>query len=94
MGRSALDVWLRKRGWTFKKKTAHALEQERADLLKRRHEWFDGQLDLDPARLVFIDETFLSTKMSRLRGRAPPGERCRVGCAAWTLENHDLHRGS
>jgi len=45
--------------------------------LKRRQEWFDGQLDLDPARLVFIDETGLSTKMSRLRGRALRGERCR-----------------
>lgn len=53
------------------------MEQERADLLKRRQEWFDSQLDLDPAKLVFIDETGLSTKMSRLRGRALRGERCR-----------------
>jgi transposase len=47
--------------------------------LKRRRDWFDGQLDLDPAKLVFIDETGLSTKMARLRGRAPRGERCRAG---------------
>ena len=40
--------------------------------------WFEGQLDLDPARLVFIDETGASTKMARLRGRAPKGERCRA----------------
>lgn len=53
------------------------MEQERPDLLKHRRDWFDGQLDLDPARLVFIDETGLSTKMSRLRGRALCGERCR-----------------
>jgi transposase len=79
IGRSALSVWLRRRGWTFKKKTAHALEQERPGLLKRRQAWFDDQLDLDPARLVFIDETGLSTKMARLRGRAPRGERCRAG---------------
>ena len=58
-------------------KFAHALEQERPDLLKRRQDWFDSQLDLDPARLVFIDETGLSTKMSRLRGRAICEERCR-----------------
>jgi transposase len=45
----------------------------------RREAWFDGQLDLDPAKLVFIDETGLSTKMARLRGRAPRGERCRAG---------------
>lgn len=45
--------------------------------MKRRQEWFDAQLDLDPAKLVFIDETGLSTKMSRLRGRSLRGERCR-----------------
>jgi transposase len=42
-----------------------------------RQEWFDGQLDLDPAKLVFIDETGLSTKMARLRGRFLCGQRCR-----------------
>lgn len=55
------------------------MEQDRPDILKRRRDWFDGQLDLDPAKLVFIDETGLSTKMARLRGRAPRGERCRAG---------------
>ena len=63
----------------IQKKTAHALEQEREDILKRRQDWFDGQADLDPHRLVFIDETCLSTKMARLRGRALRGERCRAG---------------
>jgi transposase len=29
-------------------------------------------------RLVFIDETGASTKMARLRGRSPRGERCRA----------------
>ena len=46
--------------------------------MKRRQDWFDGQPDLDPDRLVFIDETGLNTKMSRLRGRAQQGERCRA----------------
>ena len=63
----------------IQKKTAHALEQERKNILKRRQDWFDGQPDLDPRRLVFIDETCLSTKMARLRGRALRGERCRAG---------------
>ena len=61
------------------KKTAHALEQDRPDVLKRRQAWFDDQPDLDPDRLVFVDETGLSTKMARLRGRALRGERCRAG---------------
>jgi transposase len=46
--------------------------------MSRREEWFDSQLDLDPQRLVFIDETSASTKMARLYGRAPKGQRCRA----------------
>ena len=43
-----------------------------------REAWFEGQLDLDPTRIVFIDETGANTKMARLYGRAPRGERCRA----------------
>ena len=59
-------------------KTAHASEQARADVSARREAWFELQPDLDPSRLVFIDETGASTKMARLRGRSPRGERCRA----------------
>ena len=34
------------------------------------------QPSLDPERLVFIDETGASTKMARLYGRSPRGQRC------------------
>lgn len=60
------------------KKTAHAAEQERPDVLKRRQAWFDGQVDLEPDRLVFIDETWASTNMARTHGRCPRGERLRM----------------
>ena len=43
-----------------------------------REAWFEDQLDLDPTRIVFIDETAANTKMARLYGRAPRGERCRA----------------
>ncbi len=43
-----------------------------------REAWFAGQLDLDPDRLVFLDETAASTNMARRYGRAPRGERCRM----------------
>jgi transposase len=43
-----------------------------------REVWFEGQLDLDPDRLVFIDETAATTAMARRYGRAPRGERCRM----------------
>ena len=47
--------------------------------MKRRQEWFEGQVDLDPERLVVIDETWASTNMARLPGRTPKGERLRAG---------------
>ena len=60
------------------KKTAHAAEQDREDVAAAREAWFEAQPELDPARLVFIDETGASTKMARMRGRAPKGERLRA----------------
>jgi len=47
--------------------------------LKLRHAWFDGQLELDPERLVFIDETWTATNMTRSHGRCAKGERLRMG---------------
>ena len=47
--------------------------------MKRREAWFEAQPDLDPERLVFIDETGTSTKMARRHGRAARGERLRMG---------------
>jgi transposase len=43
-----------------------------------REAWSEGQRELDPERLIFIDESGLSTKMARLRGWAPKGARCRA----------------
>jgi hypothetical protein len=57
------------------KKTAHATEQDRPDILKRRQDWFALQLDLDPERLVIIDETWTSTNRARRHGRCARGER-------------------
>ncbi len=56
-------------------------QQQRADVLRRRIAWFDGPCDLDPDRLIFIDETAASTKMARLRRRCLPGERCPAAVA-------------
>ena len=44
--------------------------------MKRRQAWFEGQPELDPERLIFIDETGVDTKMARRFGRSPRGERC------------------
>ncbi len=47
--------------------------------MEQRQRWFDGQLDLDPAKLVFIDETWTATNMARTHGRCNKGERLRMG---------------
>src|SRR2546430_2489623 len=57
------------------KKSLRASEQERADVARARRRWIRKQGLLDPARLVFIDETATSTSLVRLRGRCPRGER-------------------
>jgi len=43
---------------------------------RARRAWRAGQPDLNPNRLVFIDETGASTKMARRYGRSLRGQRC------------------
>ena len=57
------------------KKVLIASERDRPDVALKRQEWFSGQHELDPARLVFLDETWVKTNMTRPRGRARRGER-------------------
>ncbi|QYE33282.1 IS630 family transposase (plasmid) [Polymorphobacter sp. PAMC 29334] len=78
VGIATLWRFFARRKITPQKKSGHAAEQDRPDVLSRREAWFEGQLDLDPHRLVFIDETGASTKMARLHGRAPRGQRLRA----------------
>ena len=57
------------------KKTVHASEQDRPDVARRRAQWRRYQSHVDPARLVFIDETWTKTNMAPLRGWAQRGAR-------------------
>lgn len=52
-----------------------------------RDAWLAAQPRLDPAKLVFIDETACATNMARLRGRAPRGQRvkARVPYGHWSI---------
>ena len=52
-----------------------AAEQDRPDVAAKRSAWAGRVPGLDPARLVFLDETGANTKMTRRYGRAPRGER-------------------
>jgi transposase len=66
-------------GWLqLQKKTLRASEQQRRDVRRARRVWRQHRqprMRMEPHRLVFIDETSVTTKLTRLRGRAPRGER-------------------
>jgi transposase len=57
------------------KKSQRAAEQDRADIAQARQQWRAQQAEWRPDNLVFVDETGASTKMTRLYGRCPRGER-------------------
>jgi transposase len=58
-----------------------ASECARADVAEKRRVWIEKRqprMRRQPGRLVFIDETSLNTKMTRLRGRARRGRRLKA----------------
>ena len=57
------------------KKSLHASEQDRPDVARRRERWKRHQGKLDASRLVFIDETWAKTNMTRSHGRCARGKR-------------------
>jgi transposase len=64
-------------GFTYKKQLM-AAECARADIRDERRVWRDQRqprMREQPHRLVFLDETFVNTKMTRLRGRSRKGQR-------------------
>ena len=59
----------------LEKKTLHAAEQARPDVAQARRVFIRRQPTLDPKHLVFIDETWAATNMTRRYGRCPRGLR-------------------
>lgn len=60
------------------KKSLFASEQDQPDVARRRVRWVTHQGKLDPQRLVFIDETWAKTNMTRTHGRCARGQRLRA----------------
>lgn len=60
---------------TLKKKTTRAAERDRPDVAKSRRRWRRRRRELNPRKLVFIDETSTRTNMFRPRGRSRRGRR-------------------
>jgi transposase len=66
---------LKKLGLPRKKKVPRAQEQDRPDVQERRQEYCAELAEVDPHRLVFVDECGANTAMTRTHGRAPVGQR-------------------
>jgi len=60
------------------KKTVRPSEQHRARVQRRREQWKKYQGRIDPARFVFINETWVKTNMARVRGWCDKGKRLRA----------------
>ena len=63
------------------KKTLRASERDRADIQAERAVFCEQVRQLDPKQLVFIDETGITTAMTRRYARAPRGHTARPRAA-------------
>ncbi|MGJ0491173.1 hypothetical protein [Methylobacter sp.] len=73
---STVARFVRQIGYRYKK-TVTASEQHCDDVALSRENWKAWQSYCDASRLVFLDETSMSTAMARHYGRALGGARCR-----------------
>jgi transposase len=65
-----------------KKKSLHAAEQDTKEVRHRRECWQQATSQIDPAKLIFLDESGVTTEMTRRYGRATRGERVHEGTPA------------
>lgn len=69
-------------GTAVKKKSLYAAEQDTVASQIARSLWKEQVGKIDPDKLIFLDESGVSTDMTRLYGRAPQGQRVREGTPA------------
>jgi transposase len=72
---STLSRLLRKLNLPRKKESLHATERDTAANQQKREAWCTQVAALDPAHLIFVDESGVTRSMTRRYGRAPKGER-------------------
>ena len=67
------------------KKSLHAAEQDTPAARFARSVWRQEISQIDPSRLIFLDESGVTTEMTRRYGRARRGERVGEGtpCGHW-----------
>jgi transposase len=66
-------------GATAEKKSLHAAEQDTATGQLQRSLWWEETNQIDPERLIFLDESGVTTEMTRRYGRAERGARVGEG---------------
>lgn len=74
-GRTTVARALKKLRITRKKKVLHDVERDTPEGREKRAAFLEEAAGVDPARLVFVDETGTNTSMTRAYGRAPEGGR-------------------
>jgi transposase len=75
---------LQKLGLPRKKKSPHASERDTPEVQEERREFAENVEPIEPKRLVFVDETGVTTAMTPAYGRAPRGERVEASApASW-----------
>lgn len=62
-------------GFAAEKKSLHAVERDTEENRKRREVFLDRLRSIAPERLIFLDESGVSTQMTRRYARAPRGVR-------------------
>jgi transposase len=83
---SLKTLWhaLRQLDLTRKKKTLHADERDRPDVQTKRRSFRRKVKEIEPERLVFVDETGVNTAMTPTYAWAPRGERAYASApGAW-----------
>src|SRR3712207_7054783 len=78
------------------KKALMAAECARADVRDERRVWTSqrqARMREQPHRLIFLDETYVNTKMTRLRGRSRKGQRLRMSAPFGHWKTHTFVAG-
>ena len=74
-----------------KREALMAAECARADVRDERRVWHvrrQPRMRQQPHRLIFLDETYVNTKMARLRGRSRKGQRLRTAAPFGHWKTH------
>jgi transposase len=75
---------LQQLGLPLKKKSRHAAERDTPEVQQKRRSFRREIKPIEPGRLVFVDETGVTTAMTPAYGRAPRGERVEAPApASW-----------